>query len=206
MAIPKFSEEYIQKAIQYIDENGVPDQNRSTKYELVMEDGKKYPPKYVIAIATKLATGNDVQPGDYNAVEAKGFFETRGYMIDTKQEKYEITITADSVVSTDERFTMDNLDLGDNYRPIDAYFMKHGVDIIRRNRNKSETKISNQTLPRLACQIFESQIASLSDEDKRQFPVCQYTPEKEVIRGIFATEAEFKKYKNSMENSTYSIR
>lgn len=42
MAIPKFSEEYIQKAIQYIDENGVPDQNRSTKYELVMEDGKKY--------------------------------------------------------------------------------------------------------------------------------------------------------------------
>lgn len=203
MAIPKFSEEYIQKAIQYIDENGVPDQNRSTKYELVMEDGKKYPPKYVIAIAAKLATGNDVQPGDYNAVEAKGFFETRGYMIDTKQEKYEITITADSVVSTDERFTMDNLDLGDNYRPIDAYFMKHGVDIIRRNRNKSETKISNQTLPRLACQIFESQIASLSDEDKRQFPVCQYTPEKEVIRGIFATEAEFKKYKNSMENSTY---
>lgn len=203
MAIPKFPEEFIQKAVQYIDENGVPDQNKSTKYELVMEDGKKYPPKYVIAVAAKLATGKDVQPDDYNAVEAKGFFETRGYMIDTKQEKFEITITADSVVSTDERFTMDNLDLGDNYRPIDAYFMKGGVDIIRRNRNKSETKISNQTLPRLACQIFESQIASLSDEDKRQFPVCQYTPEKEVIRGIFATEAEFRKYKNSMENSTY---
>lgn len=203
MAIPKFPEEFIQKAVQYIDENGVPDQNKSTKYELVMEDGKKYPPKYVIAVAAKLATGQNVQPGDYNAVEAKGFFETRGYMIDTKQEKFEITITADSVVSTDERFTMDNLDLGDNYRPIDAYFMKGGVDIIRRNRNKSETKISNQTLPRLACQIFESQIASLSDEDKRQFPVCQYTPEKEMIRGIFATEAEFRKYKNSMENSTY---
>ncbi|MCR4716727.1 MAG: AAA family ATPase [Lachnospiraceae bacterium] len=203
MAIPKFPEEFIQKAVQYIDENGVPDQNKSTRYELVMGDGKKYPPKYVIAIAAKLATGKDVQPGDYNAVEAKGFFETRGYMIDTKQEKFEITITADSVVSTDERFTMDNLDLGDNYRPIDAYFMKGGVDIIRRNRNKSETKISNQTLPRLACQIFENQIASLSDEDKRQFPVCQYTPDKEVIRGIFATEAEFRKYKNSMENSTY---
>lgn len=203
MAIPKFPEEFIHKAIRYIAENGVPNQNRSTKYELVMEDGKKYPPKYVIAVAAKLATGKDVQPGDYNAVEAKGYFESRGYMIDIKQEKFEITITADSVVSTDERFTMDNLDLGDNYRPIDAYFMKCGAEIIRRNRNKSETKISNQTLPRLACQIFESQIASLSDEDKRQFPVCQYTPEKEVIRGIFATEAEFKKYKNSMENSTY---
>lgn len=203
MAIPKFPEEFIQKAIQYIDENGVPDQNKSTKYELVMEDGKKYPPKYVIAIAAKLASGKEVQTGDYNAVEAKGFFETRGYMIDTKQEKFEITITADSVVSTDERFTMDNLDLGDNYRPIDAYFMKGGIEEIRRKRNKSETKISNQTLPRLACQIFESQILSLSDEDKKQFPVCQYSPDREVIRGIFATEAEFKKYKNSMENSTY---
>lgn len=203
MAIPKFPEEFIHKAIRYIAENGVPNQNRSTKYELVMEDGKKYPPKYVIAVAAKLATGKDVQPGDYNAVEAKGYFESRGYMIDIKQEKFEITITADSVVSTDERFTMDNLDLGDNYRPIDAYFMKRGVDIIRRKRNKSEIKISNQTLPRLACQIFESQIASLSDEDKRQFPVCQYSPEKEVIRGIFSTEAEFRKYKNSMENSTY---
>lgn len=203
MAIPKFPEEFIQKAIQYIDENGVPDQNRSTKYELVTEDGKKYPPKYVIAIAVKLATGNEVQYGDYNAVEAKGFFESRGYMIDTKQEKYEITITADSVVSTDERFTMDSLDLGDNYKPIDAYFMKRGVEEIRRKRNKSEAKISNQTLPRLACQVFESQIASLSDDDKKQFPICQYSPDREVIRGIFASEAEFKKYKNSMENSTY---
>ena len=203
MAIPKFPDEFIQKAIQYIDENGVPDQNRSTKYELVTDNGKKYPPKYVIAIAAKLATGNEVQYGDYNAVEAKNFFEARGYMIDTKQEKYEITITADSVVSTDDRFTMDNLDLGDNYRPIDAYFMKGGVEEIRRKRNKSETKISNQTLPRLACQVFESQILSLSDEDKKQFPVCQYSPDREIIRGIFATEAEFKKYRNSMENSTY---
>ena len=40
MAIPKFPEEFIQKAIQYIDENGIPDQNRSTKYELIMEDAK----------------------------------------------------------------------------------------------------------------------------------------------------------------------
>lgn len=203
MAIPKFPEEFVQKAIQYIDENGIPDPNKSTKYELVMEDGKKYPPKYVIAIAAKLATGKEVQYGDYNAVEAKDFFESRGYMIDTKQEKYEITITADAVVSTDERFTMDNLSLGDNYRPIDAYFKRGGVEEIRRKRNKSELKISNQTLPRLACQVFESQILSLSDEDKRQFPVCQYSPDKDVIRGIFATEAEFKKYKKTMENSIY---
>ncbi len=203
MAIPKFPEEFIQKAMQYIDENGVPDQNRSTKYELVTADGKKYPPKYVIAIASKLATGNEVQYDNYNAVEAKVFFESRGYMVDTKQEKFEITITAESVISTDERFTMDSLGLGDNYKPIDAYFQRADGDIIRRNRNKSETKISNQTLPRLAFQIFEKEILSLSDEDKKQFPVCQYSPDREVIRGIFPTEAEFRKYKNSMEFSAY---
>ncbi|MBQ6026737.1 MAG: AAA family ATPase [Lachnospiraceae bacterium] len=203
MAIPKFPEKFIQKALKYIDENSIPDQNRSTKYELVTEEGKKYPPKYVIAVATKLATGKEVKFDDFNAVEAKGFFEARGYMIETKQEKYELTITADAVVSTDERFTMNNLDLGDNYRPIDAFFMRRGEEIIRRNRNKSETKISNQTLPRLAFQIFESQISLLSDEDKRQFPICQYSPDREVIRGIFPSETEFKKYKNSMENSTY---
>lgn len=55
--------------MQYIDENGVPDQNKSIKYELVTDDGKKYPPKYVIAVAAKLATGNDIKFADYNAVE-----------------------------------------------------------------------------------------------------------------------------------------
>ena len=121
----------------------------------------------------------------------------------TNQVKYELEIDADSVISTDDRFTMDNLDLGDNYKPIDAYFQRADGDIIRRKRNKSETKISNQTLPRLAFQIFEKEIMSLSDDDKKQFPVCQYSPDREVIRGIFPTEAEFRKYKNSMEFSVY---
>ena len=122
---------------------------------------------------------------------------------DSNQIKYEIEIEADSITSTDDRFSMDNLDLGDNYKPIDAYFQRADGEIIRRKRNKSETKISNQTLPRLAFQIFEKEIASLSDEDKKQFPVCKYSPEKETIRGIFPSEVEFKKYKNSMESSIY---
>ena len=203
MAIPKFPEEFVQKAIQYIDENGVPEQNRSTKYELIMEDGKKYPPKYVIAVAAKLATGKEVHSNDFNAVEAKGYFETRGYMIDIKQEKFEMTITEESVVSTDDRFTMDNLSLGDNYKPIDAYFQPADGDVVRRKRNKSENRISNQTLPRLACQIFENQLNSLSVADKESFPICQYTPKNEVIRGIYPSEPEYKKHRNTMEMMVY---
>lgn len=169
----------------------------------MVAEGKKYPPKYVIDVANHIANGKEISTQEYNAVEAKSYLESRGCTIKMKQEKYEITITADSVVSTDDRFTMDHLEAGDNYKPIDAYFMKSGEEIIRRNRNKGELKISNQTLPRIACQIFEKQLVSLSDEDKKSFPICRYGSGRDVIRGIFATEAEFKKYKNTMEFSVY---
>lgn len=134
MAIPKINKQDILKALQYIDENGVPFHNQSTKYELVSEDGKRYPPKYVIAVADHIANGVDVSTEGYNAVEAKNFFESHGFTIETKQqEKFELTITAESVVSTDERFTMDNLSLGDNYKPLDAYFKKATGEVIKRS-------------------------------------------------------------------------
>lgn len=203
MAIPKIDEQSIIAAIKYIDEHGVPDRNKSTQYVLVTEDGKQYPPKYVIAVAAHLANGTDIITDGYNTIEAKNYFETRGYNIESKQEKFELTITATEVVSTDDRFTMDNLGLGDNYRPIDAYFVSAEGEIVRRKYNKGERRNTNQTLPRLACQIFEKQLTNLSDWDKEKFPICQYTPESEMICGIFSTVEEYLKYKNSMEHLTY---
>ena len=52
-------------------------------------------------------------------------------------------------------------------------------------------------------QIFEKEISTLSDEDKMNFPVCQYYPDHEIIKGIFSSEAEFRKYRNTMELSVY---
>ena len=106
MAIPKINEEDITAAIKYIEENGVPEKNKSSRYVLVTEEGKQYPPKYVIAVANHLANGVNIITDGFNAVEAKNYFETRGYNIESKQEKYELTITAKEVSSTDERFTM----------------------------------------------------------------------------------------------------
>ena len=123
MAIPKIDKQNIIEAIKYIDKYGVPDKNKSTQYVLVTEEGKKYPPKYVIAVANHLANGGDIITEGFNAVEAKNYFETRGYKIELKQEKFELTISSDEIVSTDARFTIDNLDLGDNYRTIDTYFV-----------------------------------------------------------------------------------
>lgn len=203
MAIPIISEQNILDALKYIDEQGVPARNKSTVYELVSSDGKKYPPKYVIAVAAKIATGREIRTDDFNAVEAKNFFETRGYTIESTQEKYELTITSEDITSTDERFTMDDLGLGDNYKPIDVYYQRATGEAIKRKKEKSENRISNRTLPKLACQIFETQLDSLSDNDKRNFPICQYTPQNEVIRGIFPSEAEYKNYRKTIEKVIY---
>ena len=205
MAIPKLKKQNIIDALKFIDEKGVPDHNASVKYALVSGDGKKYPPKYVVAVADHLANGTDISTTGFNAVEAKNYLEGQGFTIETKQqEKFELAITAESVESTDERFTMDNLSLGDNYKPLDAYFQRANGDIIRRAYNKGERRNTNQTLPRIACQVFEKQLATLSVEDKENFPVCKYNPDSDVIRGIYTSVDEFKKHHNTIEYLTYS--
>ena len=204
MAIPKISEQNIADALKYIDEKGAPFHNQSTKYELVTEDGKKYPPKYVIAVAAHIATGEEVDTEGFNAVEAKSYLQGQGFNIEVKQEKFEMTITADSVTSTDERFTMDNLSLGDNYKPLNAYLQKSDGEVIKRTYSKGERRNSNQTMPRIACQVFEKQIASLSVEGRESFPVCKYNPSSETICGIYTSVEEFRQHRKTIEYLTYS--
>lgn len=205
MAIPKnISKDNILEAIKYIDEKGVPDKNKSTKYELVTKSGNRYPPKYVIAVANHLVNHEDISTEGFNAVEAKDFLERLSFVIETKQEKFELIITANGVVSTDDRFTMDNLSFGDNYKPLDIYFKNAGGAIVRRKYNKGERRNSNQTLPRLAFQIFEHLIAALPAEEKESFPICQYSPNTQVIRGIFSSVEEFNKHRNSIEYLIYN--
>ena len=204
MATPKIKKEHVVEALKYIDENGVPFHNQSTKYEIVTDDGKRYPPKYVVAVADHLANGTNISTDGYNAVEAKSYLENQGFTIETKQqEKFELFITAESVVSTDDRFTMDNIGLGDHYKPLDVCFKKATGEVIKRSYSKGERRNSNQTMPRIACQIFEKQLASLSVEAKESFPVCRYSPDSEMISGIFASVDEYKKHRNTIEYMTY---
>lgn len=120
-----------------------------------------------------------------------------------QQKKFTLTITADNVVSDDERFTKDNLSLGDNYKPIDAYLIKANGERIIRNRSGRESKISNQTMPRIACQVFEKQLDALSANDKESFPICRYKKNKETIKGIFSSVDEFRK--NCHKTREYTI-
>lgn len=213
MAIPSgITKKDILAAMQFIDENGVPARNVSNTYFLVSDSGKKYPPKYVIAVANHLSNNVEFPTAGYwyNAVEAKKFLEKLEFSVETKKEvetkekAFEMTITASDVLSTDSRFTMNDLHLGNNYKPIDVYFENSEGEAIKRERNKGEWKNTNQTMPRLACQIFEHSLDELSDEEKKSFPVCQYTPKDKIIRGIFPSIEAFKKYKNSNEYVEYN--
>ena len=204
MAIPNINQNDILEALKYIDENGVPLHNQRTRYELVREDGKKYPPQYVIAVADHLANGGDITTTTFHGAEAREFLQEHGFRIEVKQEKYELSITAENIISTDESFTMDDLILGNDYRPLDVYFQKANGEVIKRKYDKGERRNSNQTLPRLACQIFEKQIAALSVEEKENFPICQYKSTHEIIRGIYLNLDGFRKHRKTIEYLVYN--
>lgn len=120
-----------------------------------------------------------------------------------QQEKFELVITADNVTSTDERFTIEDLGLGDNYKPLGAYFKAADGKEITRNYSKGERRNSNQTLPRIAFQVYEKQLAGLSVEEREKFPICRYKPNGETICGIFTSVAEFRSHRNTLEYLIY---
>lgn len=122
----------------------------------------------------------------------------------TTPEKYILTITSKDVISTDKNFDINNIALGDKYKPLDVYFEKSNGEIIKRKYNKGEYKISNQTMAKIAFQVFENEIISLNSKEMREFPICQYSPSSSVIRGIFTNPADFKKERNTIEYMTYT--
>lgn len=107
---------------------------------------------------------------------------------------FKMRITTEDILSTDKNFTIENLHLGDKFKVIDTYFLREGREEIRREYNKNERKNTNQTMPRIVFQIFEKQIAALSQEEKEAFPIGQYSPDSKIFCGIFSSTDECLKY------------
>lgn len=200
----ELTKQNILDALKYIDKNKIFKSYASEQDVLIDENGTKYPPKYVLTLADHLTNGTDLANPSFNNEKAKEILIHLGFHLQTKQqENYQLTISADRIESTDERFLMDDLSLGNHYKPIDAYFKKADGTITKRTYNKGEKRITNQTLPRIAFQIFDQQLASLSQREKENFPICKYQKDKETIRGIFDNIDEFKKQRNSLESVIY---
>lgn len=204
MVIPKLERKFIIDALKFIDKNKVPKANVSTEY-LLDENGNKYPPKYVVAVAVHLANGTkNISTDSFTSIAAKNYLESLNFNVKTvDQVKLELSITAEDVESTDKRFTISDLYRGDKYEPLDAYFRKANGDVIKRSRMPREWVISGQTLPKIACQVFEKQLIGLSAEEKKEFPICKYRDDP-LIKGIFANEEEFEKERGkTIERMTY---
>lgn len=67
--------EHVLMALSEIDKNKVPTRRQSKKYDLHY-DGKIYPPKYVLSIATKFATGKELEASEFS-----GGDETTNFLI-----------------------------------------------------------------------------------------------------------------------------
>lgn len=202
MSLPQFQKQDILKALDYIDKNGVPSHNESIKYSLISDSGKKYPPKYVIAVARHLRYGTPITTQDFVSVDAVKRLKSLGFSFDSD---FELRITAEGVTSSDENFSLDNLSIGDSCVQIDTYFEKANGERITRHRDKGEKKKSNRSLPLLACQLYEKQLSELSDEDKASFPV--YRPANgHLITGIYPSIEEFQKARKTIEYLAYQCK
>ena len=80
--IPRnINQSHIVKAIREIDRNGVPKGRKSRKFQL-FHNGKNYPPKYVISLANKYATGVELEPMEFSGgQETNSFLEKLGFRV-----------------------------------------------------------------------------------------------------------------------------
>jgi hypothetical protein len=80
--LKNITKDYIDKTISQIDQNSIPPKRFSDKYILI-SDGKRLPPKYVLSKANIFINGNELDSNLFNAVEAKDYLKKLGYMIET---------------------------------------------------------------------------------------------------------------------------
>ncbi len=71
MAISNINRQNIIDVLKYIDENGVPFLDHSTQYDFVLDDGKKYPYKYVIAVASHIVNGTSISVDEFQGIEER---------------------------------------------------------------------------------------------------------------------------------------
>ena len=83
-------------AIRYVDENGIPNTRLSRTYHLKYNE-KLYPPKYLISIANKIATGHELEPFSFGGgVETNRFLEKLGFDIVSNQSEDKLPLKTDS--------------------------------------------------------------------------------------------------------------
>ena len=76
---------HVDAALQEIDQKGMPPEREAAKWDLI-RDGKRYPPKYVLGLAAKFATGTELEPSQFSGgPETNDFLKSLGFEITARQ-------------------------------------------------------------------------------------------------------------------------
>ena len=82
MTVDEITAVEILPAIKYVDEHGWESKHNSTKYDLIVEGEKRFPPKYVLAVAMHLTTGEAINTQQFNGGEPTNrHFKRNGFKI-----------------------------------------------------------------------------------------------------------------------------
>ena len=170
MAIPEIKKQDVIKALKYIDDNGVPFSNQSKKYDLVSEDGKRYPPKYVVAVADHLANGTVISTEGFNAVEAKSYLEGLGFIIETKQQ----TIRSNGAEATSPEESVQQFN---GYRnPFSSMLIESKNLILRGAPGTGKSYLAKKIAADIISNGYFDDYNLLSDEQKKQVEFVQFHP------------------------------
>lgn len=127
--------DHVEQALKLIAGDGVPKERRSRKFDLV-HGGRRYPPKYVLSIAGRVAIGADLQSGNFSGGdEANGYLAELGFEIRSKGEDW----------SPDECYLAvwgyDQLDQDRDLVKVEVY--RQIADLIGRSEDAAAYKIQN---------------------------------------------------------------
>jgi len=113
MPIPRnISPYHVIRAIKEIEMNGVPE-NRKPRRQLLVYNGRVYPPKYVVTLANKYANGEPLNPSEFTTQEAVRYLRRLGFQIAriTAEEVRESTEKVDTELPANlEEYPPDEFD------------------------------------------------------------------------------------------------
>lgn len=160
-------------ALKYIDENGgVPSYHQSVKYDLVTEDGSKYPLKYVVAVADRIAdgtiaNGTKITTKKVKSAAASKYFKRLGFKIEEKQENTETEAAAKKGLV--QQFK--------GYRnPFSSMLIESKNIIFRGAPGTGKSYLAKEIATDIISNGYFDDYTLLTDEQKKQVEFVQFHP------------------------------
>lgn len=105
--------EHVIRALEEIDACTIPQGRKSTKFVLVY-NGRRYPPKYVISLANKFVNGEELNPSEFSGgQETNNFLKGLGFDIEEitskRMKERSKTPQNEAIETTQKNMTKDAL-------------------------------------------------------------------------------------------------